>query len=636
MLTVLSLAGVVTVLYLAKGLLIPLTLAALRTSLLAPVCNRLERWKLSRIPAVLVTAVLAFTLLGAGTWAAALQIIELAPRVPEYQQNIQTKLHSVNDYFDTVLSKFKKTTQDLGPIKFPSEPADVTTGDEERPQPVRLVVSPPSPVQVLRGMFGPLFGVMGFTGLVIVLVVFFMIWREHLRDRFIRLVGHGQVTVTTQALSEASTRVSRYLLTQLVINVTFGVPVAIGLYFIGVPNALLWGMLAIVLRFIPYIGPWIAAAAPIGLSLAISSGWATPLLTIGLFFILELFSNNVMEPWLYGKRTGISPVAVLVAAVFWTWLWGIGGLLLATPLTVCLMVIGKHVPELSFLTVLLGDEPVLEPRMRVYQRLLAGDQEEAAELALDELEHRPLVAVYDKVLVPALALAEADRHRGEFDENRYRFIFQSLRDSIEELGERQHAMRAKEAAEETNAAATQATLAPSINSAKPCIICLPAHGEADEIAAMMLAQLLELEGCLVQAVSFSTLVGEMVELVEEHKATLVCISSTPPAALMHARYLCRRLRSRFPDMNLVVGLWGAKGDLAKAADRIGCGASAHLVRTLADAQAKTCQLVQSLSRAAELQRRASADSGVVLGRAGDTTRHVHGVQRIADFGQLNE
>ena len=449
MLTLASLAGVVAVLYLAKGVLIPLTLAVLLSFLLAPVCGWLERRKLGRIPAVLVTAVLAFTLLGAGVWAVAVQMIDLAPRIPEYQRNIQTKLHSVNDYFSAALSKVRKTAGDIDQSVPLSEPADEPQGREERPQPVRVVLSPPSPLQVIGGTFGSMFVVMGSTGIVIVLVVFFLIRREDLRDRFIRLIGGGQVTVTTQALEDAATRVSRFLLTQLFINITFGLAIAIGLYFIGVPSAILWGMLATALRFIPYIGAWIAAAAPLGLSMAISTGWVAPLLTFGLFVVLELFVANVMEPWIFGKNTGVSSAAILVAAVFWTWLWGPIGLLVATPLTVCLLVIGKHVPQLSFLDTLLGNEPVFELKTRVYQRLLAGDQEEAAELVLDDLEHRPLVEVYDTVLVPALALAETYWHRGELDEGRHKFIFQSLRASIEELGERQQAMQTKEAAAET-------------------------------------------------------------------------------------------------------------------------------------------------------------------------------------------
>ena len=291
---------------------------------------------------------------------------------------------------------------------------------------------------------------LGVTGIVIVLVVFFLVRREDLRDRFIRLVGKGQLTVTTQMLEDAATRVSRYLSMLFLINATFGIAVGVGLYLIGVPNAILWGILATTLRFIPYIGPWIAAAMPVGLSMAVSAGWGTPALTVALFVTLELFSNNVMEPWLYGKNTGMSAVAVLVAAVFWTWLWGIAGLLLATPLTVCLLVIGKHVPELSFLDILLGNEPVFEPMKRVYQRLLAGDPEEAAELVEADLEKRTLIEVYDSLLLPALALVESDWHRGDLDEVRHEFVLQSLKEMISERDEHPPEVAGTDNVEEAN------------------------------------------------------------------------------------------------------------------------------------------------------------------------------------------
>jgi predicted PurR-regulated permease PerM len=593
-LTLIPLAGVVAILYLAKGLLIPLTLAVLLSFLLAPVCSWLERRKLGRIPAVLLTAVLAFSLLGAGTWAMAVQMIDLAPRIPEYQKNIETKLHSVNDYLGIALSKVRKAAGDIGRSVPVSEPADEPQGREERPQPVRVVLSPASPMEVIGGTFGSVFVVMGSIGIVVVLVVFFLIRREDLRDRFIRLIGGGEVTVTTQALEDAATRVSRFLLTQLCINTTFGLSIAIGLYFIGVPSALLWGLLATALRFIPYIGAVSAAAAPLGLSMAISAGWVAPLLTLGLFVVLELFVANVVEPWIFGKNTGVSSAAILVAAVFWTWLWGPLGLLLATPLTVCLLVIGKHVPQLSFLDTLLGNEPVFELKTRVYQRLLAGDHEEAAELVLDELEHRPLVEVYDTVLIPALALAETYWHRDNLDEDRHTFMLQSLKETVEELGERQQALQTKAAVAETTNADADASLTPLADSSRRCILCLPAHDEADEVAGLMLAQLLETRECRVHVASTATLVSEMGDLVEQHKADVVCISATPPAAVMHARHVCRRLRVRFPEVHLVVGLWDAQGDLTKAKERIGCGAAAPVVATLAAARRQIGLLIQPL------------------------------------------
>jgi hypothetical protein len=443
-------------------------------------------------------------------------------------------------------------------------------------------------------MFGSMLVVMGSTGVVIVLVVFFLVRREDLRDRFIRLVGRGQVTVTTQALEDATTRVSRYLLMQLFINITFGVPIGVGLYFIGVPAAILWGILATALRFVPYIGAWGAAAPPIGLSMAISTGWIAPILTVGLFVMLELFISNVMEPWLYGKNTGVSSVAILVAAVFWTWLWGPVGLLLAVPLTVCLLVIGKHVPQLSFLDTLLGNEPVFELKKRVYQRLLAGDLEEAVELVEDHFEQSSLLEVYDTVLIPALASAETHWHRGDLDESRHKFIFQSLKETVQDLGERQQEIKLKECNSESNKECADSSLVDRTDPSRLCILCLPARDEADEIAGMMLAQVLDLTGCLVQAVSATALAGEMVELVEQRKADVVFISAMPPAAATHARYLCKRLRGRFPEANLIVGLWDAKGDLNKAKERIGCGAATHVVRTLAEAQEQIRQLIQPI------------------------------------------
>ncbi len=488
MLTLVAIAVVVAVLFLAKGVLVPLVLALLLSFLLAPVCDRLERWRVGRIPAVLITAALAFTVLGGAAWTASVQMINLAPKLPEYQNNIQTKLLSVNGYLSSALSRARRTTLDIGQNLSQSDPAGEPSGPDERPVAVRLISAPASPLQVMGGMFGSLIEVFGSAGIVIVLVVFFLFQRNDLRDRFLRVVGGSRVTVTTQALEDATARVSRYLLMQLCVNVTFGVLVAVGLYFIGLPSAILWGFLATVLRFIPYIGPWIAATAPIGLSLAISTGWVAPILTVGLFVVLELLSNNVMEPWVYGKNTGVSAVAILVAAVFWTWLWGPIGLLLATPLTVCLLVIGKHVPQLTFLDTLLGDEAVFETKTRVYQRLLAGDQEEASELVEESFEHSPLVEVYDTVLIPALAMAETHWHRGDLNEDRYKFMVQSLKETVADLGERQQELKLEAGKNAASDAGAESNPVSPSDSSRLCILCLPARDEADELAGIMLGK----------------------------------------------------------------------------------------------------------------------------------------------------
>jgi len=316
-----SIAVVVAALYLAKGVLVPLTLAVLLSFLLSPVCNWLERRRLGRTPAVLVTAILGFAVLGIAAWTAVAQMTALAPKMPEYQDNLQAKLHSVNNYFIAALSKVTRTTEDIGQNLPQAEQARAPQGTYERSYLVHVLSSPVSPLQVLGGTFGTLLAGLGSAGIVVVLVGFFLVRREDLRDRFIRLVGKGQVTVTTYMLEDAAKRVSRFLSMLFLVNVTFGVAVGIGLYLIGVPNAILWGILATTFRFVPYVGSWIAAAAPICLAMAISTGWLAPILTLALFAVLELFCGNVLEPWLYGKGTGVSAVAVLVAAVFWTWLW---------------------------------------------------------------------------------------------------------------------------------------------------------------------------------------------------------------------------------------------------------------------------------------------------------------------------
>jgi predicted PurR-regulated permease PerM len=424
MLTLASIAVVIAALYLAKGVLVPLTLAVLLSFMLKPVCDWLERWRIGRIPAVLATSILGFTILAVVVWLAADQMTRLAPKIPEYQRNIEAKLNSVNEYAVAALGKLTKTAQNMDRTLSPSETA---SEGMDQTYAVRVISSPASPLQVFGGMFGTLLEVLGTAGIVVVLVVFFLLQREDLRDRFIHLIGKGHVTLTTQMLEDAGARVSRYLSMLFLINVSFGICVGGGLYLIGVPNAVLWGILAAGLRFIPYIGPWIAAAMPIGLSMAISTGWVAPILTVVLFVVLELISNHLLEPWLYGRSTGVSAVAVLVAAVFWLWLWGPVGLLLATPLTVCVLVVGKHVPQLSFLDILLGTEPVFEPKMRIYQRLLAGDQEEASELFEEYAGQSPTVEVYDTVLIPALALAETHWHRGQLDDARHKFILEAWR-----------------------------------------------------------------------------------------------------------------------------------------------------------------------------------------------------------------
>jgi predicted PurR-regulated permease PerM len=590
-----SVVVVIAALYLAKGVLIPLTLAVLMSFFLSPLCTRMERMRLGRIPAVMVTAILGFSILGVGIWMTVVQVTQLAPKIPEYQHNIEVKLSSINKYFVKALNQINRTTQDesqdLSLTETPIEPL----GTAASPYAVRILSSPTSPLQVFGGMYGTLVETLGTIGIVIVLVIFFLIRREDLRDRFIRLVGKGNVTLITQVLEDASARISRYLSTLLIVNLAFGICVGVGLHFIGVPNAILWGTLAATLRFVPYIGPWIAAAMPISLAMASSTSWLAPMLTVGLFISLEVFNNNILEPWLYGKNTGVSPVAILLAAIFWMWLWGTAGLLLATPLTVCVLVIGQHVPQLSFFDILLGTEPVFEPHVRIYQRLLAGDQDEATIMFERFLEQQSDVEVYDTVIIPALAMAETHWQLGDLNESRHNFIIQSLRDMIQVRFERLQEIGSKK-----NTVPEVAGAGTRLDQSKPIvlsIICLPSRTEADEITSAMLSQILGSDGSHMKTDSVVSMAAGEFEAGDGLTANVVFLSATPPAAVMHARHLCKRLRSKLPDVKIFVGLWHAQGDLIKFQELIGCGST--VVATLADAQTQIQQYATSRTQAAK-------------------------------------
>ena len=323
----------------------------------------------------------------------------------------------------------------------------------KKPVPVEIVESL-SVTEIAQGILGPLISPLASAAIVTVFVIFILLKREDLRNRFIHLIGGEQLNLTTQALDDAAGRVSRYLLMQLIINSAYGLVIYIGLALIGLPNALLWGALTAVLRFVPFVGPWIGALMPIAISLAVFDSWSEPTLVVGLFMANELITNNIIEPWLYGSSTGISTIGILAAAVFWGWIWGPVGLVMATPLTVCLTVVGRYVPQLAFLNTMLSDQDALPPQARFYQRLLAIDPEEATEVAEEYLATSSLAELYDTVLLPALSLAEQDRHQGALDEAKQQFVHQTTREIVEEFGE-----RISKAASENDKGSESATIA---------------------------------------------------------------------------------------------------------------------------------------------------------------------------------
>ena len=508
-----SLAGLLVaaaVLYLARDVLIPLALAILLAFLLAPVVRRLEQWRLGRVLATLVAVAIAFSAIAGIGWIAAQQALELAAQLPEYRANIREKIRAVRAPQEGTIGKAAEAIKELESEAAPSS------------APLPVTETPASAHAALGELVGPFIKPIATALAVIVFTILMLLNRENMRERLIGLIGARSINVTTRALSEASYRVSRYLYMQLVVNACFGVPFAIALYFIGIPNAMLWGLLGTVLRFIPYAGVWIAVAMPATLAFAIFDGWTQVAWTLGVFFLLELILVNVLEPWLYGRSAGLSAIAIITAAIFWTWLWGPVGLLLATPLTVCVAVMGRYIPEMGYLNVLLGVEPVLSPEARFYQRLIALDQEEASGLAEEYAEEHGIAALYETILIPALSLAESDRHQGALDPARERFVFDTTRQIIEQLGadERGHA-----------------------SSAAVCII--PAHDEADALAGAMLARLVP----GAQLLSSESLEG----------CHTLCISAVPPHAATHAAYLARRMRKRFPKLKIVVALWTSEG-----------------------------------------------------------------------------
>jgi predicted PurR-regulated permease PerM len=574
--TLLAVVVVTAVFYFARVVFIPLALAILFTFLLAPLVIRLRRWNFGRVPSVLTVVTLAFVILLLVSGLMSIQLNDLAQRLPEYQDNIRAKLHSIRESSSGLISRFTSTVHEFSEELTPTVPPKSTPG-EVKPVPVEIRRNAFSPMEAVGGLVGSVIHLFFTASIVVVFVIFMLFQREDLRDRLIRLIGAGQINLTTKALDDAAHRVSRYLLAQLALNVGFGVLAGLGLFFMGVPNPVLWAVLAILLRYVPYLGIWLAAAMPAAISFATNPGWMEPIGIFVLYFGIDLLVLNFVEPMLYGGSTGISPMAILAAAIFWTWLWGPIGLLLSTPLTVCLVVIGCYVPSLEFLSILLGDQPVLTPDKRLYQRLLAGDLEEGTEIAEEHLKaHKSLEKLYDEVVIPALILAEEDRHRGRLDEKRERFIFESTRVLVEDIAERADDFNGPPDLDKPEAEA--------IASPQPlevCVLCMPARDEADELSAFMLAQLLNRKGVGTKAVPAS-LASERLEEAAASHIQIVCISAIPPSGHAHARYLAKRLRAQYPAVKIIFAFLN-EGDVQELRQRQSPVPADEVVTTLQQA-----------------------------------------------------
>ena len=559
---------IIASLYWAQAVLIPVALAILLTFLLSPVAGALERIALGRLPSVILIVVLTFSLLGGIGWIVTLQFESLANELPTYRKNIRQKIADIREAGKGgALEKLQKTAEDVKEqFQKKDEPARV----QEKPREVVVKAEESSTFWPVPPAVGPTVERFASAGLVIVLVIFMLIYREDLRNRLIRLIGYGRLTVTTKALEEAGDRISHYLLMQTIINASFGLAIGSAFFLISLPYAVLWGFLAAVLRFIPYIGPFSVAIMPSALSLAVFQGWLWPIVVVGLFLVLELLNNMVLEPLLYGGSAGVSKVGLLVAIAFWTWLWGPVGLVLATPLTVCVVVLGKYVPQLDFIGVLMSDQPAMESNISYYQRLLAMDQAEAAEIVEEHLKTHPQEQLFDGVLIPALNYTRRDRELGRLTEDGEQFVFRATREILEDL----NSLKPQSSSEVSDSSKTTTTdeNSPVILPKVPILGC-PAQDEADGLALLMFRQLLDSSRYEVEIMSDAMLTAEVVARIEKGPA-MICIAALPPGGLVQARYLCKRLRARFPHLKIVVGRWGVGSEdsnsiLIAGADRVG-------------------------------------------------------------------
>jgi predicted PurR-regulated permease PerM len=560
---------IVVVLYWAQTVLVPLALAVLLTFVLTPLVTWLERG-VGRVPAVTIVIVLVFGGLGLASWGLARQLDYLAGDLPRYRANIRAKIADVRGANKG--SSVEKLQQTIDDIRTNLEAPDKSRGSLTRPI---VVTSEPVTGASGFGWLGPILGPLGTAGLVLTLAIFMLLDRRVLRDRLIGRIGHGQLALTTRALDEAGSRVSRQLLMQTAVNLIYGVAAGAGLYVLGVPYALVWAALGAALRFIPYVGPVLGAGAPILISLAALDGWVRPLWVVGLFVVLELFTNLVLETALYAGAAGVSQVALLVSVAFWTWLWGPLGLLMATPLTVCLVVVGKHVPGFEFIGTLVANEPALAPEYGYYQRLLARDLGEAADLIDRHVKTEAPRTVYDALMLPALNYAERDRLEQRLSLDEEASVIDATRELMADADEA--IARLESPPDRLIEAPTTAAPAETLR-----VLGYASNGPADEVALGMLARLVDDLPIAVEIVNQRMQASDVVAMVAAQGVTVVCFADLPPSSSSKTRYLVRKLHAAMPEVRIVVGRW-APPTLADETTEPLRNAGAHLVTsTLAD------------------------------------------------------
>lgn len=568
----------IAVLYVGRDIFVPFALAILLSFMLAPPVAWMRRARIPRTAAVVFVVSGAVAMVAGVSVLMGSQVVALSDNLPTYQQTMQKKIRSIRsaapgggaiDRTSAVIQALGKELSEVAGTTPRAKGSGSGASKTQQPMPVRIEPGEQHPLETLQSVAGSLMGPVSTAGLVIVFIFFVLLAPSDLRDRFIRLAG-TDLHRTTEALSEAASRVSRYLLMQLVVNATYGIPLGIGLYLIGVPGAFLWALLATLLRFIPYLGPVIAAVFPMLLAFAVDPGWNMLLWTGALILVLELVSNNVIEPWLYGSSTGMTPMAVILSAIFWTLLWGPVGLILATPLTVCFVVMGRYVPQLAFIDVLLGSDPVLSAEERIYQRLLAGNVEEAIDIAEEEVAEDSLLSFYDRVALPALRLAENARERGASKEDR-KHVADGIRAVVADL----HDYESRRL-EEEGGQANQWLGTP--------VLCIAGRGELDLAAAALLVHVLESSGIGARVVPPSAISLDNIGSLDLAGVEVVCLSYLNPTPKAYARFVSRRLRPRSRRLKIVIGAWNLAAE-AGTPEKLATEAGADSTATSLEAAA---------------------------------------------------
>jgi predicted PurR-regulated permease PerM len=589
---------IVTALYVGRDIFVPVALAILLSFVLAAPARAVQRLHVPRGAAVVGVVVIAFAVIFALGSLIATQLNGLAGDLPRYQTTIQSKIQSVRGVAggSSTLERAAGMLQDLGKeldkpkLDASTQPSSAVLNSAigssvVKPIPVQVLQPDPGALESLRSLIAPLISPLATTGIIVIFVIFILIQREDLRNRFIRLAGSHDLQRTTAALDDAAARLSRLFLNQLLINTGFGILIGTGLWLIGIPTAILWGILAAVLRFVPYIGLVISAAFPLALAVAVDPGWSMLAWTAILFFVIQPGIGQVIEPMVYGRSTGLSPVAVVVSATFWTALWGPIGLVLATPLTVCLVVLGRHVERLSFLDVMFGDRPALSPPEIFYQRMLAGDPTEAAEKAEEFLKERSLSSYHEEVALKGLQLAQSDLDRGALDPSRLIKIRDTVIEFAADLPDQADREPVGEGStDDAEAAAAvegippnrdypdvpslaKTDLAPEWRGDHP-VLCIGGRSQLDEAAAVLFAQLCSAHGLTARVEGPEVLSTANIFRLETADVALICLCYLGTRNPAHMRYAVRRLRRKVPHAKIMVGCWtddnGPPGQLREA------------------------------------------------------------------------